>query len=396
MNYKNTTQLFLKIAMLLFAITLSVSCVKEEIASDQKDNFVKFFGGTYTGEGVQAQQLEDGSYILLGNTSSKDTLGNDIFIAKADMYGNELWSKRIGGKLEEKAYGMVLMSDGGLVIVGSTINDAIAGNSTTNVYLIRTNSDGDTLWTRKIGGALSIIGNSIQQKKDGGFVIGGTITYTDNTDAAFITTDSQGLNVKIRVQNIDGNQSIKYIVEKNDSFLLIGSNASSLDVKGASDIYLQLAGPVRVNSSINIGNSGSDFGKKIKEFGDGSFAGIATIASLKDSGNNFCLFKFRKSDDSIQIQWMKNYGNLSSNDVTGLEVTENGFALVGTSTITDGTTDILFVTTDKDGKELTKRTIGGLGNQRATDISKTSDGGYLIIGNNEYAGNSAIMLIKTK
>src|ERR1043165_8822301 len=58
-------------------------------------------------------------------------------------------------------------SDSGFIMTGYTTNPS-AGQE--DVLLIKTNSDGDTLWTRTYGGIGQDEGNYVEQTADGGFI----------------------------------------------------------------------------------------------------------------------------------------------------------------------------------------------------------------------------------
>jgi PKD repeat protein len=57
----------------------------------------------------------------------------------------------------------------------------------------------------------------------------------------------------------------------------------------------------------------------------------------------------------------------------------------------NGSTDVLMVKIDEDGREIWKRTFGTAENEVAECVVATSDGGYLIAGNN----NTSVLLVKT-
>ena len=83
-------------------------------------------------------------------------------------------------------------SDSGFVIVGSTES---YGHGNSDVYLLKTNQNGDTLWTKTYGGSDWDYGNNVQNTFDGGFIIAGQESSTDTTGIAhiyMIKTDSIG------------------------------------------------------------------------------------------------------------------------------------------------------------------------------------------------------------
>ena len=63
-----------------------------------------------------------------------------------------------------------------------------------DVYLIRTDSDGETLWTGTFGGADEDRGTSVCQTTDGGYIISGKkeLESTDDYDICLIKTSGDG------------------------------------------------------------------------------------------------------------------------------------------------------------------------------------------------------------
>ena len=102
-----------------------------------------------------------------------------------------LWTKVYGGNNAEYAYSIQQTSDDGFIIVGRTSSFG-AGN--VDAWLLKTDSMGDTLWTKTFGGNRDDCGRSVQQSLDGGYIITGwTGTFgLGYYDAWLIKTDPFG------------------------------------------------------------------------------------------------------------------------------------------------------------------------------------------------------------
>jgi len=181
-------KLFYFFIWLLFFIVILSSAL---IAQGPDTLWTRTYGGNGNDYGEMAKQTSDEGYILIGNIGGNG--GSDLYLVKTDNLGNTIWTKTIGeDTTNDQASSIHQTSDGGYAITAST--DFPTGNGI--VRLIRTNDMGDTLWTKIFSRDLGCHGGSAYQTTDGGFVIGSTFMsdtrgwWTNNT--WFIRTDDQG------------------------------------------------------------------------------------------------------------------------------------------------------------------------------------------------------------
>ncbi len=153
--------------------------------------WTKTYGGTGSYDGYSVQQTNDGGYIITGQIENLGSGSWDIYLIKTTANGNTLWTKSFGGKGYDVGKSVSQTSDGGYIIAGLT-NSFGAGGM--DVYLIKTTANGDNLWTKTFGGAGNDWGNSVQQTKDGGYIIGGfTNSFgAGKEDFYLIKTDANG------------------------------------------------------------------------------------------------------------------------------------------------------------------------------------------------------------
>jgi hypothetical protein len=155
--------------------------------------WTRTYGGVRMDEGCCVRQTSDGGYIVTGFTSSV-AAGTDVYLVKTNGNGDLLWTRTYGGGNNEYGYCVRQTRDGGYILAGET---GSFGEGMSDAYLIKTKSNGDTVWTRTFGGTGLDYANSVQQMQDGGYVLAGSIFFLNNRNRNIflIKTDGNG-NVK--------------------------------------------------------------------------------------------------------------------------------------------------------------------------------------------------------
>jgi hypothetical protein len=162
------------------------------VKTDSKGQLLwdRTFGGKYGEGGLSVQQTKDGGFIIAGFSSTPSSgQEDDIYLIKTDSTGNELWSRTFIKKGIDHASSVKQTQDGGYIVVGDT-ERPIEGWS--DVYLIKTDSEGKEVWSRTFGESRGDFGNSVQQTKDGGYIVAGLISDTVTNYVYLIKTDSEG------------------------------------------------------------------------------------------------------------------------------------------------------------------------------------------------------------
>lgn len=134
----------------------------------------KKFDGLLDDYGGEVQQTTDGGYILCGSTGFWGGHGGDIWLIKTDANGDKLWDKTFGGIGDDQGYSVQQTTDGGYIICGNTIFYLSWIPIGDQLVLIKTDTDGDKLWSKTLGGIFQDYrGSSVRQTSDGGYIIDG-------------------------------------------------------------------------------------------------------------------------------------------------------------------------------------------------------------------------------
>ena len=159
--------------------------------ADGTEKWTTHYGGTKEEKGYSVRQATDGGYIVAGYTESLGAGGRDVFVVKTDSNGVYKWGKPFGGMKDDVAACIQKTTDNGYIIAGSTYSKG-AGDS--DMYLIKIDSIGNFIWDKTLGGIGYDEASEIQQTSDGGYIIvGSTESYGIGFfDVYLVKTDNMG------------------------------------------------------------------------------------------------------------------------------------------------------------------------------------------------------------
>jgi hypothetical protein len=378
----------------LAAAFLFLACIQSSFAQSPDVSWNTVVGGSDPDEGYSARITADAGYIVTGVTMSFGSGGADVYMLKIDQGGDTLWTSTFGGASDDWGECVNQTADGGYVIAGGTDSFG-AGNY--DVYLVRTDASGDTLWTRSIGGTEDDVAYAVEQTADGGCVIAGSTESfgAGDSDVYLIRMDSGGNAVWTKTMGGMETDAGGFVQQTSDGgFIVIGSTESY--GAGASDVYL-----IRTDSDGEIqwtrtfGGTADDEGYYVQQTADGGF--ILTGYSKSFGAGQKDVYLVRTDADG-DVVWTKTLGG-SSVDVgeSVLQTADGGYVITGfTSSYGAGGMDVYLLRTDSAGDTLWTKTMGGTGYDRCNSVQISADGGYFAAGltTSFGSGSSDVYLIK--
>jgi len=175
---------------MLALLSVSLFALFTEYAYAQV-RFAKSYGGTNFEKPSSVQQTSDGGYIVTGWTNSFGAGWDDVFLIKTDANGDIIWAKTYGETDNDWALSVQQTSDGGYIVAGGTNSFGVGGS---DIFLIKTDANGDIIWAKTYGGTNVDLAISVQQTTDGGYiVVGYTYSFSaGENDIFLIKTDANG------------------------------------------------------------------------------------------------------------------------------------------------------------------------------------------------------------
>lgn len=110
----------------------------------------------------------DSGFLMVGRTRSFGSGGQDVWVVRTDILGDTLWTRNLGGEADDQGWGVILHSSGRYYIAAST-NSFGAGSS--DYWLICMNDSGDTVWTHTYGDSRLNWTSSLVERPDSSIAI---------------------------------------------------------------------------------------------------------------------------------------------------------------------------------------------------------------------------------
>lgn len=340
--------------------------------------------------GWSVQELSGGGYIIAGRTQVLAVGGPDVYIIRTDTNGDTLWTRKYGWPLTDEPSQVRETSSGDYIVVGKT--QAVL-DSTYYVLLLKVAPNGDTLWTRTYGqGLMSSYGLSVEEVSTGGYILaGGGQTYARSTDVFLIRTDTDGDTLWTKLHGTITQEEAWSVQETFDGGFIAGGNRSH-------DMYL-------VRTDINgdtlwtgqYGGPSSEMGLSVKETPD---RGYILVGSTWSYGSGMSDAYFIRTDSGGTQVWSRAYGGPQRDQVNSVVVTSDAhYAAAGaTESFGPSAANMWLVKMDVDGDTVWTATYGGNGDDRAYWGEETSDGGYILVGTTNSFGppQHNVYLVKTR
>jgi len=381
---------------MLLAIGCVLLLVSTTAAGPGDTLWTRTYGGSDYDGGHSVQQTSDGGYIIAAYTQSFGAGLSDVYLVKTDSSGDTLWTRTYGGSASDQGYSVQQTTDSGYIIAGYTRS---FGAGYEDVYLVKTDSYGDTLWTRSYGGSGDDQGYSVQQTSDGGYIIAG---YTSSFGAGYrdfylLKTDSSGDTLWTRTYGGSYTDVGHSVQQTSDGGYIIAGETTSFGA-GSYDVYL-----VRTDSdgdtlwTRTYGGTDPDYGYSVQQTSDGGYVAAGMTESFGAGESDVYLVKTDSSGDSL---WTGTYGGGAYDYEEGYSVQETsdgGYIIAGVAWSAGVGYDVYLVRTESSGESLWSRTYGGSNDDYGWSVQETSDGGYIVAGYTESfgAGYADVYLVKT-
>lgn len=323
------------------------------------------------------QEIEDG-YIITGRTSTYVQGNKALWLFKTDTLGNIVWSKAYAGTNDTTGFGNFVQPtfDGGYIITG------IMYTGFSQIWLLKTDKNGDTVWTRNFGKS---VGHCVQQTQDGGYILTGRREW-DPSRLFLLKTDSFGDSLWLRTYLPVGWSYSKglFVEETDDNGYIVAGLIGYTE----EDHYKEALWLIRTDFLGDTlwtyqGEEIWDYprqGNSVRETKEGQYIALA----------NFGLFKFDQEGNNLWVRDYRDGSCVQETDDEGYVLTGDGMILQSSQTSADLEPDgVWLLKTGEQGDSSWERTYTeGISHY----LVQTRDRGFILTGQQGYGDP---FLIKT-
>lgn len=370
---------------LLPSLLLAPSCKDDPAPTELRTEFYE----TYPVSGNQQAHrlIVDANDISVIGTS--EFAGqSSMMLMRTDLDGNEIWTRLIATDRNGEGHGMARTPDGGLILAGSQRTGTFK-----DVLLVRTDPDGAVLWEKSFGGQMNDLGRDVIALEQGGFMIIGTTSSfgLGVADMYVIRTDDSGNELWSRTfggQSLDGGSELVQV----DQFQVMLLGFTESFGAGYRDLWLQSVS-VDGDSLWSSTYGGADYEESqgLHRAANGSFILCGHSASIDPVHG---MHGLRIGQDGA-VQWERHFGTTGVHDGGEgvLEDADGNLLFVGRSDSFGQAEQVYLVKTNATGDIISMENFGGDGSQWATDVAESTASHY-IIGTSVVDGDADVLLIK--
>ena len=313
--------------------------------TDSQGNIIwqKDYGGIDDAKLYSLIQVGEEEFVVLGQIAAsyaRDEM--DLYLIKIDGEGNEIWSHTYGGRGMDDGIMVRQTLDGGYILVGAQADEfPTDGQYEADVYLVKTDAEGNEVWSRTYGDKILSVGWGVEPTPDGGYVFIGweAKTYPDR-DVIAVKVNENGDVEWTRVWDLDpGDRDAGYdMILTSDGYIVIACIKSmNSGERGAVLIKVDLAGNEIWVKDYGEEGVGYEFWDIMEDTDGGYIMAGDTIPGISlNTGKEIRQGLVIKTDPDGEILWQYNFNPDESEEVTfssAVVQAEGEYVFVGRATL---------------------------------------------------------------
>lgn len=345
----------------------------------------KTFGRDGSDHGYSFKCTSDGGFILVGESSG--TIGTEIdadtYLIKTNEDGDTLWTKYLGSDHSEKGRDILEIESGqiGRYIILSSVSEGI--------NLTQTDSIGSILWSKNYAGSTYWTYGSLDHNLENGYIILGRKFESGNWLPQVLTVNENGDVIWSKTfTNGDIFYSIKTV---SDGYILAGSS-SEFSINDMVFTKIDAFGNQVWRKT--FGGEGYDVAFSLNTTLDGGFIFVGSSSKNSSAKDDICIVK---TNHLGETQWTKTYGGeLDDIGNSVHQLNSGGFVILGSGkNLPNEFSNMVLIQTDSIGNELFTRYFGN-STSNGNCLHIRSDSSYAMLGSILTSNNWDVYFVNFK
>ena len=364
--------------LFLIYIGVAVSLICTASAQPPQTLWFRTFGGIDNDYGFCVRQTMDGGFIITGRT--RTPAGDwDAVLVKTDGNGFEQWTRAYGDSAGDCGFSVIQTSSGEYVFSGITRQDEnqLCGL----LYIMKTDSLGEPVWTRAIGDSFFYnCGNSVTEAAGGGYVVSGILggaAHTAQGDVCLIKFDTGGAIQWNRTFDISGRDCGYCLRQTSEGGFIISGAVNENPMLPSGEVLLMKTSGAGDISWLRL--LPGDIGYSVRQTFDGGYI----VGGWTDNwgGDDDALLV--RTDSSGGVEWVRTYGGNWFDECREVDLTTDGGFIIAGRTFLPSPASFdaaSLIKTDSAGYVEWSGIYGSSGFNSAFSVQRISDGGYIFSG----------------
>jgi hypothetical protein len=320
--------------------------------------------------------------------------GQDAFVRKYDLNGNEIWTRQFGSTTAGGDVGNAVDSDGNIYVTGS-VSGALPAQTvlgSDDVYVRKYDRDGNEIWTRQFGGENPDQAFGVSADSSGVYVAGltlGTVPGGGGSaggfDAFVRKYDSDGAEMWTRQFGTSGSDQVLAVSVDPSGVYVAGSTSGVLPGGSAGAAFVR---KYDLNGNAiwtrQFGSSTGDQASAIKADISGVYVAGVTVTFQPPPTPSLQDAFVRKYDVNGNVVWTRQFGSSAADQARAVTVDASGVYVAGSTfgafpggAGSAGGFDAFVRKYDLNGNEVWTRQFGTSSSDQALSAAVDASGVYL-------------------
>lgn len=304
---------------------------------------VQSWSRQYVGLGVQDVFLDvdvtnEGGLICGGWSRQPGDNDQDYWLYRLNANGDSIWSRNFGHEFGNQATMVAALQDGGFAI-GGRAHSLPGGFGGQDWWIVKTNSDGDSLWSLIIGDSLEDTARDFIVAPNGNLVMVGNSNLDTSRAGRMVAISPNGDVMWNRMYEFAVEIELNSVMPDGEGYIACGYQQDLDEEQKVLVMGVDDAGRHQWHRRYELNTVGGAFGRSILADGNGGYYVLGHAQRTANTEKDVFVLHISACGDSLNFRWV---GNAVDEEVARAVATPNGvLATAGVAVSPGNQRDIL-------------------------------------------------------